>query len=69
MQSQEKDKLPSHLEVSSAGKIKGINAGSSTLHEDMLEITSAVCSRSGKVLNETISNNDDKQEKHGDDST
>lgn len=67
MQSQEKDKLPSHLEVSS--KIKGINASSSTLHEDMLEITSAVCLRGGKVLNETISNNDDKQEKHGDDST
>lgn len=50
-------------DANTSGKIKGLNATSLTLIDDIPEITATKSLRSGKVLNELFSTNNSNQEK------
>lgn len=52
-----------------SGKVEGTNTISSRLYDDMLDITAAISLKSGKVLDELVSKNDESRVKPGDDST
>lgn len=67
MQIQE-GKLSSQPEASNIGKVGGINAISSRLYDDTLDMTATISLQSGEMLNELISTNDENQVKPGDDS-
>lgn len=57
MRTQEKSKLPSLADTSTLGKIESINAISSTLDDDIPEMTPEISFRSGKRFDEPVSKN------------